>query len=269
MVVSVKTALLLLASSAVFPSLTQAQVRVLYQNDLSGNSEASSALLVYPDSSSTTKDPTALCGGYNEQLLSDADATSETGGVKDQLNYLVFRGDLKSGSQVFIADSSSSSSSAKERRTLRYERNNAGGKKCKALTVGTCDVKEVPCWQHLVSRRRSAFRCLRGRRERERETHTHMTGHPTELWNTLPPLLSPRFPLPPNNIVPTIAMPRAHSPRSAPTLHLPTPSPTPPHRLVATCLPLPSQRSSRSLGTEMLDPYASWASPSPSHRSRV
>lgn len=141
-------------AAALLPSLAHAQVRVLFQNDLSPDSKASSALLVYP-SSPSTKDPSGTCGEYNEQLVSASEASDPSSGIQDQINYLVFRGDLNKDDLVFVAPSSGAG--GKQRRTLRWERQNGNGNgnsssaaTCSAWNVGTGKVEDVDCSKYLV-----------------------------------------------------------------------------------------------------------------------
>jgi hypothetical protein len=77
-----------------------AQVRVLYQNDLSLNSDATSALFI--GQPVTGQDAAAACATYNEQLL-----PSVTSDLREQLDYLVFRGILQNSSQIYTGGSSS------------------------------------------------------------------------------------------------------------------------------------------------------------------
>ena len=74
-----------------------AQVRVLFQNDLSANT-STSALLI--EKTTVGSNASAACAAYNEQLLSSVSVD-----IRDQLNYLVYRGDLTNSSRVYLGGS--------------------------------------------------------------------------------------------------------------------------------------------------------------------
>lgn len=112
-----------------------AQVRLLYQNDLSLDSNATSALFI----PGTTRGDqiSAACSPYNEQPLSDI-----TQGLKDQLNYLVFKGILQNSSDIYIGGGSSAS--------LRFKRQST----CEIYNVGLGLATSGNCTQELVSSNR-------------------------------------------------------------------------------------------------------------------
>ena len=109
-----------------------AQVRVLYQNDLSLNSNATSALLI--SDPVTGDDASQACSAYNEQLL-----TSVTSDLRDQLDYLVFRGALQNSSQIYIGGGSSA--------RLRFKRQS----QCQVYNVGFGLTDTGNCTESLVS----------------------------------------------------------------------------------------------------------------------
>ena len=109
-----------------------AQVRVLYQNDLSLNSNATSALLI--SEPVTGENAAAACAAYNEQLLS-----SVTPDVKDQLQYLVFRNSLQNSSDVYVGGGSAA--------RLRFKRQAS----CEIYNVGLGLSDSGNCTASLVS----------------------------------------------------------------------------------------------------------------------
>lgn len=114
-------------------------VRLLLQNDLSASTEYTSALLLDDPTSSGTQASSA-CSTYNEQLLPSVDSD-----IQDQLNYLVFRGDLSNSSRIYIGGSSNASSAP----ALRFARRQ--GQQCQAYELGTANVTSVDCSIELVS----------------------------------------------------------------------------------------------------------------------
>lgn len=80
-------------------------VQILYQNNLLANSTSTSALLTYQKTSH--KNAITACGALSESLLPDVPSHLE-----DQLNYLVFSGQVAPCTKIFIAKGSDSCCSA-------------------------------------------------------------------------------------------------------------------------------------------------------------
>ena len=118
--------LVLLASPAL------AQIRVLFQNDLSFNATAAAIFLATP---TTGSNASSACTVYNEQQLSTVSSD-----IQDQLNYLVFRGDLSNASQIHVGGNAAS--------TLRFGKRQSI---CNVYRVGTSDFTTVNCSTMLVS----------------------------------------------------------------------------------------------------------------------
>lgn len=115
-----------------FAPVALAQVRLLYQNDLSLGSNATSALFI---PGGTRGDEAAnACAPYNEQLL-----TSVTSDLKDQLNYLVFRGVLQNSSNIYVGGGTSA--------RLRFARQVS----CEIYNVGLGIAAAGDCTAELVS----------------------------------------------------------------------------------------------------------------------
>jgi acetylcholinesterase len=125
--------LALLGFTAALASPALAQLRVLYQNDLSFNA-STSALLVLQDTLGS--DAASACAGYSEQLLS-----SVTPDIEDQIRYLVYAGELQNSSRLHLAPESSPA--------LRFARRQQAD--CRAYNVGVQFVSSVNCSESLVS----------------------------------------------------------------------------------------------------------------------
>lgn len=117
-----------------------AQVRLLLQNDLSANASLTSALFL--SSATTGTQASTACGRYNEQLLASVDSD-----IRDQLNYLVFRGDLTNSSQLYIGGGGDNTTTAA--RPLRFNRRQT--ESCQVYTVGTGVSESGNCTTELVS----------------------------------------------------------------------------------------------------------------------
>lgn len=113
-------------------------VRLLFQNDLSASTDLTSALLL--DATSTGSEASNACSAYSEQLLPSVNSD-----IQDQLNYLVFRGDLTNSSRIYVGGSSNASSTP----TLRFARRQT--QQCQAYEVGSANVTSVDCTTELVS----------------------------------------------------------------------------------------------------------------------
>ena len=116
----------LLLALAATPALAQ---RILYQNDLSLNSNATSAIFL-PEAV-TGSEAASACEAYNEQPL-----TSVTADLQDQLNYLVFRGELTNSSRIHVGGGSASPA-------LRFARRQTAS--CQAYSVGNATTDAVDC----------------------------------------------------------------------------------------------------------------------------
>ena len=125
-------ALLALATSFAAPAL--AQLRVLYQNDLSFNA-STSALLILQDTPGS--DAASACAGYSEQLLSSVNSD-----IEDQLKYLVYTGELQNSSRLHLGGGSSSPA-------LRFARRQQ--ESCNIYNVGVQFVSSGNCSEPLVS----------------------------------------------------------------------------------------------------------------------
>ena len=113
-----------------------AQVRVLYQNDLSATPSTSALLL---GTLTTSSNSTAACGVYGEQPL-----TSVTPDIQDQLSYLVYSGELTNSSLLWIGNAINTTLSP-----TRFARRQAST--CSAYSVGLLNVTTVDCTTALVS----------------------------------------------------------------------------------------------------------------------
>jgi len=80
-------------------------VQILYQNDLLANSTSTSALLVHRKK--CYSDAITACSALSESLLTDV-----TPDLEDQLNYLVFSGQVVPYTKLFVAQGSGSCCSA-------------------------------------------------------------------------------------------------------------------------------------------------------------
>lgn len=118
-------------------------VRLLLQNDLSASTDLTSALLL-DDSRSSGTEASSACSAYNEQLLPSVDTD-----IQDQLNYLVFRGDLSNSSRIYIGGSNGAAA-ASAAPALRFARRQA--QQCQAYDVGSANVTSVDCTTELVRR---------------------------------------------------------------------------------------------------------------------
>ena len=149
----------LLLALAATPALAQ---RILYQNDLSLNSNATSAILL-PESVTGTEAASA-CEAYNEQPLA-----SVTADLQDQLNYLVFRGELTNSSRIHVGGGSASPA-------LRFARRQTAS--CQAYSVGNVTTDAIDCATTGVSDRneRKPFRIL-----------TRSPSQPVLCTNSAPP----------------------------------------------------------------------------------
>lgn len=114
-------------------------VRLLLQNDLSASTDYTSALLL-DDARSSGSQASSACSAYNENLL-----PSVNDDIKDQLKYLVFRGDLSNSSRIYIGGSSNASSTP----ALRFSRRQA--QECQVYSIGNSSVTSVDCTTELVS----------------------------------------------------------------------------------------------------------------------
>jgi len=93
------TSVLSLVLNGVFSVVIDNQVgrvQILYQNDLTSNTTSTSALFIQSEKS--YKDASAACRAFSETLLDNVPSD-----VKDQLNYLVFSGQLESNAQLYIS----------------------------------------------------------------------------------------------------------------------------------------------------------------------
>ena len=115
----------------VFAPVVLAQVRVLYQNDLSLDSNATSALFI--SEPVTGQSIAQACSAYNERPLDTV-----TPDLRNQLDYLVFRGSLQNSSQIYIGGGSAQ---------LRFKRQAA----CTVFNVGFGLESTNDCSELLVS----------------------------------------------------------------------------------------------------------------------
>jgi len=95
----------LLPLVVLLPAPILAQIRVLFQNDLSANISTPALLIEQPTIGSNAS---TACALYNEKLLSFVSPD-----IRDSLNYLIFRGDLTNASRIYVGGPASTHPSAK------------------------------------------------------------------------------------------------------------------------------------------------------------
>lgn len=98
-------------------------VRVLYQNDLLGNSTSTSAFLLYGKKSFQSAQ--RACSALSESLLPNVPSD-----VHDQLRYLVFSGQLESSAQLYVA---------------RTPGGNSSEDRCRAYDLASGKVVQAQC----------------------------------------------------------------------------------------------------------------------------
>lgn len=112
--------------------LVSSGARVLFQNDLTANFPATSAL--YLSQQVSYGSAGASCQAYNEGLLSSVDAD-----VASQLKYLVFAGDVKNSSQIWVGASNSGNSTNVPARFKRQS------DFCSAYSIQSNSTSQVDC----------------------------------------------------------------------------------------------------------------------------
>lgn len=122
-------------------------VRVLYQNDLTYDASSPTKPALFVSTPQPNADAVAGCSGYNETLYTG----QVTPDIKDQLRYLVYRGELQNSTQLWV------DSTVPASRTRRIKRQDdpstlARVAKCRAYTIKSDSVDLVNCNVKLVSR---------------------------------------------------------------------------------------------------------------------